>query len=490
MTVRKDEPMDHVAATDEEFDALLDASSLGAPHVVAETGAIPAIARHRMTHAVQQHRPHDIFDAVAHSRPDDSHPDALAGETRDTRMMLDGILHGATGAGKSLLCTALLSWLDSAYTGTSWVNSHELLVRQPWAEPSAQDPLQRTLRLASLSDGAMSTVRPHCWTGHGDEVLRDDGGLIHFELLNMPSNDRAASVLCGAGDRTQDIPIATSTSAPVTGIVLLHRRAGVPSTLRSLSRLWAEPKRRLRNLGHLMEPSLEPEHSSPVTPTGLFIHSMRLPLARLRIARFTGIAYTTAGYGLLVPKTDGPPRHQYRTRERSEPDHQLRPSTRTGRIKLWRTLVDGMPELSAELPMLFHFDEHESLALTSRLQAKLTYRVSDPYAVEARFMPDGQRAKVWVFARDLLKDGLESWNGLGDVSVWPGTGTAGEPRVFMRLSSPQGSALLSTRDADLRRFVNAGNSLVAHGEEHVHLEPALDALETTIGELARPGRCD
>ncbi|WP_443065138.1 SsgA family sporulation/cell division regulator [Streptomyces sp. NBC_00576] len=67
--------------------------------------------------------------------------------------------------------------------------------------------------------------------------------------------------------------------------------------------------------------------------------------------------------------------------------------------------------------MLFHLKERESLALTSSLHTRLTYRVSDPYAVEARFRAEDQGETVWIFARDLLRDGLERANGLGDVTV-------------------------------------------------------------------------
>ncbi|XVV39242.1 hypothetical protein ACQPXT_40050 [Streptomyces sp. CA-100214] len=54
MTVRKNDPMDQPPATNEEFDALLAASSLKAPHVAGEGSDIPAAARHRMAQALGQ----------------------------------------------------------------------------------------------------------------------------------------------------------------------------------------------------------------------------------------------------------------------------------------------------------------------------------------------------------------------------------------------------------------------------------------------------
>lgn len=52
MTVRKDATKDNIAATEEDdFDALLNASSLGAPHVLAENELIPADICRRLSEA-------------------------------------------------------------------------------------------------------------------------------------------------------------------------------------------------------------------------------------------------------------------------------------------------------------------------------------------------------------------------------------------------------------------------------------------------------
>ncbi|MFJ9565960.1 SsgA family sporulation/cell division regulator [Streptomyces fuscichromogenes] len=480
--------MDHLAAADEEFDALLDASSLGAPHVVAETGDIPATARRRMAQAVQQQRVSlGNPDDTAHPQPrneDSSRPEPPAAADHDVRMMRGGLLYGTTGTGNTSVYNALYAWWHTAHPGTSRAIWNQPFAQRPRTGPSAAGSPRRTLRLAGALSDPTRTVRPRCC------IDRGDGMLAPLKLLNTPPlSDWAVSALCVGGE-VQSTPSSTITSAQALQLLLPDNEAGAQPTLRTLNLPWAGQQRRLWNLRHWMEPSLQPDQPSRVTPTGLLVYPMPFSFARLSIARFTTGAYTAVGCGLLVPKADDPPRHRYWIREGGTSDLEPRPAVGTGGMKLWRTLVDGVPELSAELPMLFHFDERESLALTSNLQTRLTYRVSDPYAVEARFWPDGQRETVWIFARDLLKNGLERRNGLGDVTVWPGTGMPGEPRVFVRLSSPQGSALLSTTDADLRVFLNAGSNLVAYGEEHSHLEPALNALETTIGELARPGRCD
>ena len=59
------------------------------------------------------------------------------------------------------------------------------------------------------------------------------------------------------------------------------------------------------------------------------------------------------------------------------------------------------------------------------LPVSLRYSAADPYAVRAVFSGDGMEVE-WVFARDLLRTGLISPVGDGDVHVWPSWGTGRE----------------------------------------------------------------
>jgi hypothetical protein len=306
----------------------------------------------------------------------------------------------------------------------------------------------------------------------------------------QPWPDMLVSALRSPSGETQAIPSCTDACLQVMQLLVPDIQMHTSPALHTLGWAWAGRKQqRLRNLRQVIEPWVHPAQPLfSATPAGLLVRPA--PVARLHIARFTTCAYKAVGGGLLVPKTAGAPQHRHCARDSSRTGRDRRQLAGAGRMMLRQTLVDGVHELSAELPMLFHLEERESLALTSSLHTRLTYRVSDPYAVEARFRADDQGETVWIFARDLLRDGLERRNGLGDVTVWPGAGKRGRPRVFVRLSSPEGSALLSAAYADVRAFLEAGSNLVAYGAEHSHLLPALNALETTIGELARPGRCD
>ncbi|EMF56421.1 MULTISPECIES: SsgA family sporulation/cell division regulator [Streptomyces] len=487
MTVRKGEPMDHLAATDEEFDALLDASSLGAPHVVATTGDIPATARRRMAHAAS--RPPKSLgmpDNTSYPQPDDEADSRPAAPTdaeeaaQEVQLLRCGILIGATSTGKSAVLAALL-----AYRHLSLGSRRQLLAPRFWMDPSAADLLRSTLRPTGGFDEAVRSGRAQ------RGIPRGDGTVIFSRRQDtQPWHDMLVSVLRSPSGEPQAIPSFTDACRQAMQLLAPDIQMHASPTLHTLGWAWAGRKQqRLQNLRHMIEPWAHPAQPLfSATPTGLLVHPA--PAARLHIARFTTCAYTAVGGGLLLPKTGAAPQHPRCARDSSRTGRDRRQPAASGGMTLRQTLVGGVHELSAELPMLLHIEERESLALTSSLHTRLTYRVSDPYAVEARFRADDQGETVWIFARDLLRDGLERRNGLGDVSVWPDVGKRGRPRVFLRLSSPEGSALLSAEYADVRAFLEAGSNMVAYGAEHAHLLPALNSLETTIGELARPGRCD
>ena len=112
------------------------------------------------------------------------------------------------------------------------------------------------------------------------------------------------------------------------------------------------------------------------------------------------------------------------------------------------------------------------------LPVSLRYVASDPYAVRALFRGgDGETSVEWVFARDLLVEGLERATGLGDVHVWPSRGEEGE-LVVIALSSPDGRAVLHADADDLRLFVGRTLSVVPTGQEALHLD-----LEDVVSRL-------
>jgi len=101
--------------------------------------------------------------------------------------------------------------------------------------------------------------------------------------------------------------------------------------------------------------------------------------------------------------------------------------------------------------------------------AELRYEATDPYAVHAAFsVGDGERVS-WVFARDLLSEGVRRPTGQGDVSVWPAR-SGGEDVACITLSSPEGHALLECPLDELTSFVDRTYRAVPPGSESRHVD--------------------
>jgi hypothetical protein len=109
--------------------------------------------------------------------------------------------------------------------------------------------------------------------------------------------------------------------------------------------------------------------------------------------------------------------------------------------------------------------------------ATLCYDITDPYAVRAEFITGMTEGVSWIFARDLLMEGVQQPTGEGDVRVWPATSPDG-PVVLISLDSPDGQALLSAPLHDVVDFVEHTRSVVPQGQEskHLDLDAALNAI--------------
>lgn len=103
------------------------------------------------------------------------------------------------------------------------------------------------------------------------------------------------------------------------------------------------------------------------------------------------------------------------------------------------------------------------------LPVRLRYAADDPYALHAQFITGAQESVDWVFARELLSQGLREPAGDGDVRVRPGTGEH-LGQVHISLTSPDGQALLLAPAARLTTFLDATYELVPDGAESVNLD--------------------
>ncbi|GAA2346511.1 SsgA family sporulation/cell division regulator [Dactylosporangium salmoneum] len=95
------------------------------------------------------------------------------------------------------------------------------------------------------------------------------------------------------------------------------------------------------------------------------------------------------------------------------------------------------------------------------------YDTAEPFAVRLLFDPD----VVWVFARQLLVDGLRGTAGLGNVRCW-----SDHSRFFIDLTLSEGRATLQCRAADVRMFVAEMAFLVPAGLEFLDIDRKLAQL--------------
>ena len=101
------------------------------------------------------------------------------------------------------------------------------------------------------------------------------------------------------------------------------------------------------------------------------------------------------------------------------------------------------------------------------VKVDLTYHSRDPYAVQASFRT-GSSTVEWVFARDLLHEGLVGPAGTGDVRVQPMPGSSS--KVQLELSSPSGYAVFTTCSQALGDFLARTFEAVPSGTEYAWLD--------------------
>ncbi|MBQ0887068.1 SsgA family sporulation/cell division regulator [Streptomyces sp. RM72] len=98
------------------------------------------------------------------------------------------------------------------------------------------------------------------------------------------------------------------------------------------------------------------------------------------------------------------------------------------------------------------------------------YSAADPYAVRMAVHTEEAPPVEWVFARDLLTEGISRPAGLADVQVWPVPRRrryleAGRGAVNIRVSSQDGTTVLTVQAASLRAFLDRTLDTVAAGTE-------------------------
>ncbi|MGB8020925.1 MAG: SsgA family sporulation/cell division regulator [Candidatus Nanopelagicales bacterium] len=105
---------------------------------------------------------------------------------------------------------------------------------------------------------------------------------------------------------------------------------------------------------------------------------------------------------------------------------------------------------------------------TVDVPCSLEYRVDEPFAVRATFNTGASNIE-WMFARDLLVEGLRRPSGEGDVIIWP-EHMGQSPLILMALSSPSGQAVLEADRVVMEAFLARTFELVPEGSESASVD--------------------
>ncbi len=108
--------------------------------------------------------------------------------------------------------------------------------------------------------------------------------------------------------------------------------------------------------------------------------------------------------------------------------------------------------------------------------AELSFRVADPYTVQAVFT-GAQTNSTWLLGRELLMQGMladaDDPAGTGDVQVWRDE----DPLyTLISLTGVEGSALLAATSEPLEWFLSATEQFVPLGHESDKMETEISAL--------------
>lgn len=112
--------------------------------------------------------------------------------------------------------------------------------------------------------------------------------------------------------------------------------------------------------------------------------------------------------------------------------------------------------------------------------ALLDYAAHEPFSVRATFRTSEGDVN-WVFAREILAEGLRKPAGDGDIAVWPSQ-SADDDVLCISLSSPNGQALMEAPRAAVEDFLMRTYTVVPAGSESALLD-----IDTLIDRLLEDG---
>ena len=101
---------------------------------------------------------------------------------------------------------------------------------------------------------------------------------------------------------------------------------------------------------------------------------------------------------------------------------------------------------------------------TTPVRSRWTYDAAEPFTIAVAFLSEDDVWVQWVFARDLLVNGLTGSAGIGDVRLRPRR-PHGRTALQLEIESPEGHALLELDRESVQRFLEATTKIVPLGDE-------------------------
>lgn len=101
--------------------------------------------------------------------------------------------------------------------------------------------------------------------------------------------------------------------------------------------------------------------------------------------------------------------------------------------------------------------------LVGEVRTRFRYDTAAPYEVRLTFHLGRPDEADWVFARDLLRDGLEVLSGQGDIKLWPAYCPCHGSTLHLALESPHGSALLEASRPQVKAWLERTYALLPDG---------------------------
>ncbi|WP_055591072.1 SsgA family sporulation/cell division regulator [Peterkaempfera griseoplana] len=119
----------------------------------------------------------------------------------------------------------------------------------------------------------------------------------------------------------------------------------------------------------------------------------------------------------------------------------------------------GPVECVLTLYMLFDADR------VAAVPTRFSYDPAEPFAVRLAFHAGEYDEAEWVFARELLADGLRGPSGEGDIRLWPSHCPQHGGVLRITLDSPHGSAVLEAVAAEVAQWLERTHAAVPPGGE-------------------------